>query len=68
MTRLIRLPEVVQRTGLPRSSVYCLIKRSQFPAPIKISVRSSAWRLDLVDRWIEERTKASRPEQAPAAP
>jgi prophage regulatory protein len=60
MTRLIRLPEVVQRSGLPRSSVYCLIKRSQFPAPVKISVRSSAWRLDLVDRWIEERSKTSR--------
>ena len=65
MTRLMRLPEVVQHTGLPRSSLYRMIRLGQFPPPLKLSERSSAWQADLVERWIEARIKASL--AAPAA-
>jgi prophage regulatory protein len=66
--RLLRLPDVCAMTGLPRATVYAWARLERFPRPIKIGQRSSAWRLDQIERWIEERTKASRPEQAAAAP
>ena len=52
---LIRLPEVIQRTGLSRSAVYELIKASHFPHQIKLGVRAVAWNSSAVDAWINER-------------
>jgi len=59
--QLMRIPAVVKATGLPRSSLYRMVREGKFPKPIKLSARASAWRLDEVERWGEERTKASRP-------
>lgn len=39
----LRIGAVVKLTGLPRSTVYDLVSRNQFPRPIKISERCSAW-------------------------
>jgi len=58
--RLLRLPAVCAMTGLPRATVYAWARLERFPRPIKLGERSSAWRLDEVERWVEERTKASR--------
>lgn len=58
--RVIRLPEVLSLTGLGRDTVYRLAKAGKFPAPIKISERASAWRLDAVTAYIAEREAASR--------
>jgi prophage regulatory protein len=55
---LLRLPEVQRRTGLPRSTIYDRIKRGDFPAPIKLSERSSAWDSRSIDGWIEDRLRA----------
>lgn len=61
MPRLVRLPEVLKLTGIKRGTAYAWVRQRRFPPPIKIGVRASAWRLDEVERWVEERTKASRP-------
>lgn len=66
MTRFLRLPDVAQLTGLPRSTIYAMVAKGGFPTPVKLSERSSAWRSDELEQWIEARTKASRPEMAPA--
>jgi len=63
-TRLVRLTEVSRYTGLPRSTIYAMISRGQFPRPIKLSERTSAWGSDELDQWVEARTKASRAEPA----
>jgi prophage regulatory protein len=65
-TRLIRIPEVVRATGLPKSTVYAFARRGLFPQPVKLSERVSAWRSDELDQWVEARTKASRSEGAAA--
>ncbi|MBF0371129.1 MAG: AlpA family phage regulatory protein [Magnetococcales bacterium] len=36
-TRIIRRPEVQNRTGLSRSSIYLKISRGEFPAPIRLA-------------------------------
>lgn len=58
--RLIRLPEVLRLTGISRSQAYSLAARGLFPAPIKLSERSSAFLASEVDAWIASRIAASR--------
>lgn len=53
--RLLRLPKVLERTGLGRTMIYTLAKRGEFPAPIKLTSRSSAWSEAAVNAWIEAR-------------
>lgn len=56
--RMLRLPAVMQLTGLGRDSVYRLGAAGQFPLPRKISERASAWREDEIRAWIESRPAA----------
>jgi prophage regulatory protein len=51
--QLIRLCDVMNITGLKRSSLYAKVAEGRFPEPVKIGVRASAWRLSDVIRWIE---------------
>lgn len=54
---LERLPRVIQRTGLSRSEIYRRISDNppQFPVPVKIGVRASAWDAAEISGWIAER-------------
>lgn len=56
--RLLRLPQVIERTGLGRSSIYEAIRRGAFPAPVALTQTARAWRSHEIDQWIEERTAA----------
>ena len=64
MTKLERLPSVVQRTTLSRSHLYALVKDGKFPKPIKLGARSVAWRVEDVEAWIEARMNARDGETA----
>lgn len=55
---LERLPQVKARTGLSRSELYRRIAAGDFPAPIKLGDRASAWSAAEVDRWITGRIAA----------
>lgn len=50
--RLIRLPELLARTGLSRTVIYELIKAKSFPRPIKVG-SASLWVDSDVSAWIE---------------
>ncbi len=41
--RFLRLPEVMQRVGLRKSTIYSLMRRSKFPRARKISDRAIGW-------------------------
>jgi len=58
--RLLKMPEVVRMTGVPVSSVYWRVSRGEFPRPIKIGERASAWRSDEIEAWIAAKVKAAR--------
>ena len=64
--RLIRLPEVHRLTGLGRSQIYALAKADQFPKPLKLSERCSAWVEADIHRWIAERIEAAQSAKAAA--
>lgn len=55
---LERLPQVKARTGLCRSDIYRRIAAGDFPAPIKLGERASAWNAAEVDSWITGRIAA----------
>lgn len=55
---LERLPQVKARTGLSRSELYRRIATGDFPRPVKLGERASAWSAAEVDRWIAERIAA----------
>lgn len=55
---LERLPQVKARTGLSRSEIYRRIAAGDFPQPVKIGQRSTAFNAAEVDRWIADRIAA----------
>ena len=65
--RFIRRPEVETITGLSRSSIYAMIARGDFPAPVKIGMRAAAWPANEVASWIEARIHARDADKPPAA-
>ena len=56
---LQRLPSVIARTGLSRTTVWRKVREKEFPAPVKIGERSVAWDARAVDEWIEKAIAAS---------
>jgi prophage regulatory protein len=60
--RVIRIKEVLAICGKSRSSVYELIQRGAFPAPVKLGGRSSGWVKAEVLAWVENciRTRQDR--------
>lgn len=63
MSNILRLPEVIKRTGIPRSSIYSAIKEGLFPAPISLGARRIGFLENEIDAWLEDRIKQSRPNE-----
>ena len=57
--RLLRMKEVLIRTGFSRSAIYQKIAEGSFPRQIKIGARAAAWLESDIDTWISEKVKAS---------
>jgi len=52
--KLIRIKEVMSRTGLARSTVYKYISENNFPKPIKLGSRAVAWVESEIEGWIND--------------
>lgn len=59
-TRLIRLPEVLHRTGYGKARIYHLISKGCFPSPVKIGSRAVAFIESEVEEWIQLTIENSR--------
>ena len=57
--RLIRLREVLNKTGLSKATLYRLIAAGEFPASIQISVRTVGWEESLVDEFLMKKVSQS---------
>ncbi len=53
--RLVRCPEVLDRTGYKKSWLYALIRKGEFPAPVRLGARAVAWREGDLQAWIQSR-------------
>lgn len=56
--RLIRLKEVIDNTGLGRSTIYKYITEGFFPKPVPLGGRAVAWLESEVHDWILARVEA----------
>ncbi|WP_368884477.1 helix-turn-helix transcriptional regulator [Providencia vermicola] len=57
---LIRLPEVMRRTGYGKAWIYRLIEAGKFPKSVKIGTRSIAFVESEVDEWVANKIAESR--------
>jgi prophage regulatory protein len=60
--RLLRLPEVIEITGLGRDTIYRYIREGRFPRQRRISERASGWREDEIGAWVDSRPMVEPPE------
>jgi prophage regulatory protein len=63
---IMRLPQVKQRTGLSRSSIYSRVATGDFPAPIHLGPRARGWLETEVDAWISHRIAITRTDKSEA--
>lgn len=55
MARILRLPAVIDRTGMSRTVLYDDMARGSFPRPIKLGARAAGWPEHEVERIIAAR-------------
>ena len=53
--RLIRIREVLSRTGLGRSTIYVYVSQGRFPSPVRLGDRAVGWVSSEIDDWIVRR-------------
>ena len=56
--RILRLPEVLARTGLARTTLWRMERRGEFPARRQITGNTVGWLESEVSEWIESRPVA----------
>ena len=60
---IIRLAAVCQRVGLSKTTVYQKIKKSEFPAPLKLGKRAVGFLVADVEKWITSRERTTQAAQ-----
>ncbi|WP_112875188.1 helix-turn-helix transcriptional regulator [Paracoccus endophyticus] len=56
--RFLRMPQVRERVALSKAAIYRKIGKGEFPPPVKLGERVSAWPESAIQRWMEERIAA----------
>jgi prophage regulatory protein len=59
MEKLIRMQNVTDATGFTRGWIYVLIRKGEFPTPVKVGKRAIRFRQSEVADWIASRRQAS---------
>lgn len=58
---ILRLPAVMVRTGLSRSTIYARVQQKTFPRQIKLGgPRAVGWLADEIDTWLSDQVDRSR--------
>jgi len=57
---ILRRPQVQQRTGLSRSTLYQFIKEGAFPKPVQLGLRAVGWLEADINDWIAKRVREAR--------
>ena len=53
--RVLKLKEVLSKTGLGKTTLYKLIGLSEFPKSICLGLRSVGWLESEIEAWIQEK-------------
>ena len=60
MEKVLRIKDVIETTGLSRSSIYELQSEEQFPRSVKLCRGAVGWLASEIQGWIAERAETSR--------
>ena len=55
---IMRLPAVVQETGLSKATIWRRVRTGDFPLPVRLGgpqSRAVGWRSEEVEEWVESR-------------
>ena len=63
MQKILRLNQVMEVTGLSRSSIYSFIKQKQFPIQVNIGKRAVGWYSEDISSWLNERIQSQSEKQ-----
>ncbi len=66
--RVIRLPEVITKTGIGRTTIYRMESAGTFPRSIPLGGKAIGWIEAEIDAWIEQQMATRQPQPSPAAP
>lgn len=61
-TAILKLPSVIARTGLSRSSIYKRVSEGTFPQPISLGIRSVGWVEAEIEEYLVRQIAISRQE------
>ena len=59
--KALRINQVIEKTGLSRSSIYALCKKGEFPRQAHLGQTIVGWMEEEVDKWLHDRF-ACRPQ------
>ncbi len=54
--RFLRLPEVINMTGLSSTTIWRYEKKGEFPKRIRVTARTAAWKLTEIQAFMSSRT------------
>jgi prophage regulatory protein len=57
--RILRLNDLRKLLNLHKSTIYRLIEKKEFPAPIQLGPNSVGWLREEIDEWIGSRPRAT---------
>ena len=67
--RIIRLPEVMEKTGLSSVTIWRHERAGTFPASVKLGAASKGWYLSEIEEWIGSRQRVDHaPKDTTTAP
>ena len=61
--KILKLPAVISKTGIARSTIYSKIAEREFPQQIRLGSRCVGWLETEIDQWLSQRIADSRSDQ-----
>ncbi len=66
--KMLRPPEVMERTGLSRTTLWRRVRAGTFPAPVELGENSIGWPSSAITAWLENRPQRTYGAKAPYQP
>jgi len=57
--KLIRRHQLEANLGISRSTIYQMMASGEFPKPLRIGRRAVGWRVEDIEKWLEEMQEQS---------
>ena len=61
--QVLRLPDVIKRTGLSSATIYRHIAAGSFPERIRLGERSVGWLESDIEQWLDDKVSDRRSHQ-----